>query len=218
MWKTGELGKATWSSANVTWQLNATGGSQGIQLGLAGSDPKRVQFCSVGDEVFPQAAEQFVRGDDLHVSYPQQEGSYSIEAVFKPIASTDQRLVIEVILSLETRLLDTHPTVDLVASRSAESAAPKETMPFRGCDPISLAASSGLSVAVLLGPHDAPFTANHSSDNELRLRLFGEFLEKGVIRKARPWIVLSTSDSGVADSELSELYAKLCASPLPLTS
>lgn len=214
MWKTGELGLATWSDADATWRLNATGGPQGIQLGLEGTNPSRVQFCSVGEDVFPQAAEQFVRGDELHVLFPQQEGSYSIEAVFKPIVSGANRLVIEVILSLETRLLNTHPTVDLVAHGSGNATAASASA---GCDPISQATADDISVAVLLGPHDAPFTAKHSSDNELRLRLFGEFLEKGVIRKARPWIVLSTSDAGVTSEELKDAYAKLCASPLPLT-
>ncbi|EMI18005.1 hypothetical protein RMSM_05072 [Rhodopirellula maiorica SM1] len=222
MWKTGELGLATWSDASTTWQLDATGGPQGIQLGLAGGDPKRVQFVSVGEDVFPQATEQFVRGDELHVSFPQQEGSYSIEAVFKPITSSAKRLVIEVVLSLETRLLDTHPTVDLVAAGSRDASSVSDPSPSAGCDPISQAIAGDISVAVLLGPHDAPFTANQSSADQLRLRLFGEFLEKGVIRKARPWIVLSTSDADAADTgvtsdELKAMYAKLCASPLPLT-
>ncbi|WP_442505969.1 hypothetical protein SH528x_004788 [Novipirellula sp. SH528] len=217
MWKTDELGLATWSDANATWQLNAIGGTQGIQLGLAGTEPSRVQFCSVGEDLFPGATEQFIRGDELHVLLPQQEGSYSIEAVFKPIASSEKRLVIEVILSLETRLLDTHPTVDLVAKGSSETAAASDSASSIGCDPISQATSDMTSVAVLLGPHDAPFTAKHSSGDELRLRLFGEFLEKGVIRKARPWIVLSTSDSAITSGELQDAYAKLCASPLPLT-
>ncbi|TWU21022.1 hypothetical protein Pla52o_40540 [Novipirellula galeiformis] len=226
MWKSNELGSATWSDANAVWRFNTSGGAQGIQIGLEGENLSRVELTSVADDTFPTATEQFIRGDQLHVQFPQDAGSYSIEAVFKPIRSSENQLLIEVTLSLETLWLDTHPTVDLVArggggkvacdNAQANANADSQT---GHCAPISLANSQAeaVSVAVLLGQHDAPFSTDCSTDDELRLRLFGEFLEKGVTRKARPWIALSKSTSPFTTSELTAAYAELCASPLPLT-
>jgi len=67
------------------------------------------------------------------------------------------------------------------------------------------------------GPHDQPFTTNHSTDSLLRLRLFGEFLEKGVIRRGRPWLVIDVSGQVPAENRLVSLWQQLCGSPVPLT-
>ena len=56
------------------------------------------------------------------------------------------------------------------------------------------------------------------TDTLLRLRLFGDFLEKGVIRKARPWIVITRGETPPSESELESLWKSLCESPLPLTA
>ncbi len=213
MWKVDDLGLATWTCDGSSWQIDARGGKYGIEIGNG-----RVSLESVGKAAFPSASEQFLRGDQLHVSFPEQSSSaemetYSIDAVFRPIESRKGRFILEITLSLQTLLLDTYPTLDIVAKGETNVKAPKGL-----CGPITKATTGNHAIAILLGPHDGPFTANHCSAEELRLRLFGEFLEKGVIRKARPWIALSDPVSKFSDAELERAYADLCESPLPLAS
>ena len=126
-------------------------------------------------------------------------------------------MVLEVTIAIETTFLDTHPKLDLVVTggdvRTLDVAA---FTAVTGSPPISICQREA-GVAVLLGPHDAPFTTNQSSDHEIKLRLFGDFLEKGVIRKARPWLVIDRGRE-FGDSQLRRLWGELSQSPLPLTS
>ena len=129
-------------------------------------------------------------------------------------------LVLEVTISIQTDLLDTHPRSRcrcIVHIRW--SVLPRSVKQFgdAGSPPISVAVSEDHFTGVLLGPHDSPFTTNHSSDSLLRLRLFGDFLEKGVIRKARPWIVIDRSGGSASRLQLESWWKQLCGSPLPLT-
>ncbi len=221
MWKTNELGKAQWLSDGETWDFDARGGQAGIQ------------FCdctmaSVDDDRLPVAAEQFVRGDQWHVNFPQDDGTFSLRLVFYPIRSTANQLVIEVCTSIQTDLLDTHPKIDVgtkcedidsfIPTHPSNELLLDHRVAGTGCAPISLAKAKGRSVAILLGPHDSPFTSDHSTDMQLRLRLFGEFLEKGVIRRARPWIVINRNGSQrPTQADLRADWNLLVASPIPLT-
>ena len=158
------------------------------------------------------------------MNYPQAAGStYAERLAFMPIQTTKNLIVLEVTISIQTDLLDTHPKIDIDSCcRSIDSHVPTDEsgddeVEGAGSAPISVAASKGHSVSVLLGPHDSPFTTNHSTDSLLRLRLFGEFLEKGVIRKARPWIVVDRSGDPSSEQQLEKWWKQLCGSPLPLT-
>ena len=83
---------------------------------------------------------------------------------------------------------------------------------------MTIAKSDTTFVAIFLGTHDSPFTTELSTPESLQLRLFGEFLEKGVIRKARPWILLSHAPSEPSQSELQAIWDQLASRPLPLAS
>lgn len=221
MWTTENLGLAQWSEAASTWNVDARGGKNPVTLSNAEINDGRplFQLCAV-DGALPTASEQFTRQRSWHVNYPQEEQSYALRLAMKPIESTPTLLVMEMTISLQTDLLDSHPTLDLdVDCHSIDSVVPSDPtgddmVPASGSAPISIASSDGHSVSILLGPHDSPFTTNHSTDSRLRLRLFGDFLEKGVIRKARPWIVVGQQSP--TENELIELWNQLCKSPLPL--
>lgn len=230
MWTINSMGRAQWRSADSVWSIDARGGVHGI-----GTDPAddsiggAVTFAPVEHDAFPIADEQFVRGDQWHVNYPQGDHSYALRLQWVPIETTSTRLVIEACLSIQTDLLDSNPTIDIDApcervgslgvhdARYPDHASDQTEAGCPGSPPISIANSSGHTIAVLLGPHDAPFTSNHSTDTRLRLRLFGEFLERGVIRRARPWIVIDRSGTRPTDDELQSLWQQLVQSPLPLT-
>ncbi|MEM1070004.1 MAG: hypothetical protein AAGI63_13975 [Planctomycetota bacterium] len=222
MWETDELGLATWVAGDASWSLNARGGDAGIAV--LGEDGQRLfEFAAVEDDQLPVADEQFVRRDQWHVNFPQGESSYALRMVFRPLQVDAMQLVLESTVSIQTSLLDTHPKIDLnIDCRDIDSFVPDDpsgdnTLDTKGSAPISVAKNRDVSIAVLLGPHDSPFTTNHSTDTLLRLRLFGDFLEKGVIRRARPWVVIDRSGETPSEEQLTELYRKLCGSPLPLS-
>ena len=219
------------------WSVDARGGARGIRVirhDADGSEPDSrdtvVALQPVGRDSLPVLAEQFIRGDELHLSYPQREGSFALRLVLKTIALTDRALVLEVVLSVQTDLLDSHPKIDIVAGpgRTRRLSETQHSHPVTrpaaatGSAPIAVCGHSLGEVAVLLGPRDCPFTRDQSGDDELRLRLFGDFLEKGVIRKARPWIVVSGFDGDPSaepmdDAGLRDRWLELSESPLPLT-
>lgn len=232
MWTTDQLGLAVWRDQASVWYLDARGGEHGVGViatteaddGAFAESRRFVSLSPVDQDVLPTAGEQYVRGDELHVNYPQAVGSsYAVRLAFKPIETSKNSIVLEVTISIQTDLLDTHPKIDVDAfCGSIDSQVPTDPsgddeVAGVGSAPISVAASKGHSVSVLLGPHDSPFTTNHSTDSLLRLRLFGDFLEKGVIRKARPWIVIDRSADAPSEEQLEEWWTKLCGSPLPLT-
>ena len=231
MWKTDQLGLAAWRDDHSPWYLDARGGGCGIGMtdtDASGDDDfgqpgQLFSLSPVDQRTLPAAGEQFLRGDELHVIYPQGDGVYELQIVFRPIESRPQYLVLEATIAIQTDRLDTHPKLDLdVPCETIRSIVPADPSGYdevgRGAAPISVTTSHDHSTCVLLGPNDSPFTSDHSSDSQLRLRLFGDFLEKGVIRKARPWMVLSHCELPPSETELQRWWKQLCESPLPLTS
>jgi hypothetical protein len=239
MWTTDQLGLAVCRDHASAWYLDARGGEHGVGViattqadddGAFADSRRFVSLSPVDQDVLPAAGEQYVRGDELHVNYPQAAGSsYAVRLAFKPIETAKNLIVLEVRISIQTDLLDTHPKIDVdTFCRSIDSRVPTDPqfptdssgddeVEGVGSAPISVAVSKEHSVSVLLGPHDSPFTTNHSTDSLLRLRLFGDFLEKGVIRTARPWIVIDRSADAPGEEQLEKWWRQLCGSPLPLT-
>jgi hypothetical protein len=222
MWNASEteIGLATLVVGSRSIQVDARGGTHGISVTTAGASA--VSLCPIDEDQLPIAGEQYVRGDGWHVNFPQGDSSYALRLSFEACEIRSNRVVLEICVSIQTDLLDLHPKLDVeVDCQDIDSLVPsdadgQDTVAGAGVAPISIAKGAGSSVSVLLGAHDFPFTTNHSTDMTLRLRLFGDFLEKGVIRKARPWIVFDLD--GSADNEaLQTTWKQLCDSPLPLT-
>lgn len=230
MWTTDQLGLAVWRDNGSAWYLDARGGKFGIGVVVTDdAEPKAFDaperffsLAPVNQHSLPSAGEQYVRGNQWHVNYSQGDGSYALRLAFKPIETSKDLIVLEATISLQTDLLDTHPMVDIQAAcRSIDSFVPAALSSTAeaenvGPTPVFVASSDDHHVGVLLGPHDGPFTTNHSTDSLLRLRLFGDFLEKGVIRKARPWIVIDRSGKP-SQTQFEVWRNQLSDSPLPLT-
>jgi hypothetical protein len=223
MWTTDQIGLATWTESGSSWSVDARGGKHGIGVLAADAGTRYVSLTPVDQNELPLAGEQFVRGDQLHLNYPQGDGLYAIRLVLQPIVTETNLLVLEAMISIQTDLLDSHPKVDIdIDCQSIDSIVPSDLsgddeVEGAGSAPISLAANEQHCCSVLLGPHDRPFTTNHSTDSLLRLRLFGEFLEKGVIRRGRPWIVIDRSGTVTSEDRVQSLWQQLCESPVPLT-
>ena len=226
------MGLAAWTDTHRTLRVDARGGAHGIRLSIEGSPS--VSLAPVDEHTLPSAGEQYVRGNQWHVNFPQSDSSCALRLSFGVIDAAEDRMIVEACVSIQTDLMDLHPKLDIeIDCQDIDSIVPSDllTDPQEGLSldhdevtgsgtaPISIAKgfndSSG-STTVLLGPHDHPFTTNHSTDMLLRLRLFGDFLEKGVIRKARPWIVFDAQQRP-QDSQLEKDWRQLSQSPLPLT-
>jgi len=195
-----------------------------VSIGFGRSEKPLVQWIAADQDAMPKLAEQFVRGDQWHLSFPETENdTYSLRIVLRPIAIEGDGLLMESVISLQTRLLDTHPTVDMVAkgdNNEAISASEVEcgVAVSSGSNPITITHGPDGSAAFLMGTRDYPVTSDFSDVEGLRLRLFGEFLEKGVIRKARVWIRIVPSSNSLDRQELMEMFQELENTPLPLRS
>ncbi|MEM9646448.1 MAG: hypothetical protein AAF989_15760 [Planctomycetota bacterium] len=228
MWKVLDDGIGEWVSEESSWRVDARGGEHGIRFQGNQSGGTLVSLVPVADHRISKLSESFVRGDAWHLSYPQQEGGFSLDLVLRPVEASKKRLVLESTISIETTLLDSHPTVDLLAtgdgfqawSPPGESDWAKERFSgsTTGASCLSGVVKENVAISVLLGRRDYPFTLDLSDDSEIRLRLFGEFLEKGVIRKARPWICLENGVDDIQEEQGIQLWKRLQNSPLPLAS
>lgn len=208
LWKTSQDRD---QDTDLTLDLNP---SNQWSLGSAAC-PDAVRILPVApEERLPRPADDFLRDSEWHISCPQGDasdsvGTFGVHLVASHVATQVGALVMELIVSIQTTLLDSEPTLDLklqsdtAVSSSADNA-------------IHTAEVGSQRWSILLGPHDAPFTTNQSTSHELDLRLFGEFMEKGVIRKGRPWIVVESTSTAAAD--LGKILQQLTDSPLPLTA
>jgi hypothetical protein len=187
--------------------INAAGGASPIELHIG---KHCLQFAPVDTDKLPTCDEQFVRGHRWQLNYPQEDSAYGLRLSFEKIPTSGDALVIECCLSVQTDWLDSHPKVDFVLDGLTEIVS--DNVNDHGSARIQRMGTQDSSVAILLGPHDYPHTTTLSSPGKTSLRLFGEFLEKGVIRRARPWVVIGNQ----SDEQLIRLWDHLADSPLPL--
>lgn len=213
MWLTApnQLGIAGWRTGNSIWPLEVHPG-RGVTLGTRQA---AVCLSASDDSGLPELRDQYVRGDELHLSFPQAEPHiFGLKLCIRPIAGFDgssDRMGFETMVSIQTSFLDSHPTVDLSAMEPCRA---EKTDVGSNEVAFTFAAGEGRSI-VLLGRHDAPFTEIIEDETQTSLRLFGQFLEKGVIRRARPWVLLGQGAT-IAEDEVSATAAQLSASPVPL--
>jgi hypothetical protein len=138
-------------------------------------------------------------------------------------------------VAVETTFLDCHPMLEvLVHGKEHESystggfaddetALPASMVVNETANlapPILSIRNHGDSLAVMLPPRDWPMTGFRDDVGGCYYRLFEEFLEKGVIRKSRIWIVpLAPHGLGRPTlPTLQPLYRQLCGIPMPLTA
>lgn len=210
MWKIQELANATFEAAHPV-RVQASGGAEPVAIHLGSSV---VQLAPVDQASLPICDEQFVRGDQWHLNYPQGDQPYALRLTLGVVANDKRALALECEVSVQTDSLDLHPQLDLRLDGHWHALDHEGSDSNDGGSPrIVRRRSNERTVAILLGPHDFPHTQTLTTDDRTTLRLFGDFLEKGVIRRARPWIVVGES---LSDQDLIDRWDQLAASPLPL--
>lgn len=229
-----------WPSAGLQLLKSVTGSATSSLLGVH-RGAERSQSNETAN-LWPLAvAETYVRGKDLVASYrPADDWPYSPQIYWQAdaLGAVDDLLgSLSLLVSLQTHLLDTWPAIgacsrvsrgetfhlSLGENGEAEVAAVKEviqvsptgvaTCVLRRFDdqPVSyveiMPASDFRELLVRPGAHDQPFA---------EWQLFADFLEKGVIRRARIHAALLPRKN---DLELAlECCKALERCPLPLTT
>jgi hypothetical protein len=185
----------------------------GSGLSLASANKFRLDSLLAVEFVTPHEPflkDCFVRQSDLIIAYPQREQrTFSLQLDYRIIESSEEQLLIELWVSIQTYLLDTHPTVKVIC--------PGLESPANTSQPI-VATVGDLSFAWFIHPRDQSDTklvADKASER-VQAQLFGHFMEKGVIRRAR--VRCLVSQSPLSQSAMDAVQSNFAESPLPLTA
>lgn len=193
-------------------------------------------------QLFPSLAETYFRGEDAIALFPQSEDAkFGLCVTYRVVGLSEQWLAVETIVALETNLLDSHPTVDLVLrgtneafedlevkhgasvitanngpSLQRKTVAPAAAYITSDADVAGDAAESHMTTVLMFPPSDQAAAGLIAQEESLlQIRLLAEFLEKGVIRKTRYWVTFWRHRPTYA--EILDCYIQLQQEPLPLT-
>jgi hypothetical protein len=164
---------------------------------------------SVGpDTPAPAPGEAYSRLDDFIVNFPQRYPwpfSYQLDVRVQP---DKDLLVAELWLSVQTSMLECNPQLCLV---------PKNPKAPWTCHP-QFICSADRRLALAVHPLDIPDSKLHASRSGSveRLDLFGQFMEKGVIRRGR--LLLVASNTSISEKRMKDMCSIFAASSLPLTA
>lgn len=210
--------------------VDGPGGSRGCQLTCdvdrecrgEGSENRNhlaaFQIHPASATTMPQLSESYVRGEDFVLHYAQQESdSFGLAVQVTPIEANGRMAVIQLTISLQTELLDSHPAIELSAAAVDDHSDRSLNPAVIGPRLLPVRDEQDVYGTVLLSPRDQQAAEDCSGGEALRVQLFGNFLEKGVIRKSRPWVVVWRGGPPEA-AEIGTLYQRLCQTPLPLTT
>ena len=167
--------------------------------------------------------EAYVRQNDLILRYEQSgEDLYTVQLNWRRLESQiTEGLALELWISVQTSLLDTHPAID-IRSRTPDAMWHILTLDDLSINKSDLAAiglvkKSGVTAMVMIDPSEARQAQKTLDRNEyFTLKLFGEFMEKGVIRRARLRFFAVTGE--ISRSKIAKQYRTFAESPLPLTA
>jgi hypothetical protein len=185
------------------------------------------------DDAKDEAPDAYVRGGDLIATYPATPDRSSRVQTYWRLRPDDDRLVVDVQVSVQTHRLDALPRVRLV-SRTPPGKIARLDWPSPSlvdCPAGRHAANSarGHCVLVVRGadwayvemihPHDLlSWTADSAASGAVLTHdLFDEQLEKGVILRARLRGVFAAGDVE-AEALATDAYHAFLAEPLPLST
>ncbi len=150
----------------------------------------------------------YVRQNDLIASFPERSPwRFGYQVDVRAVEQTqNESLCLEVWISVQTSLLDSHPMISLeIADESFDEMS------------AGVWTDAAKRTGVIMHPLDLADCQMNGSTKGLTMRIFGSFMEKGVIRRMRfRWIATSTSQPSHAFWE--EQYQEFSGSPLPLTT
>lgn len=181
---------------------------------------------------FPPLLEAYVRSGTLITVLPQDdEHNFGVSITHQVLISDENKLVLETVVAIQTSFLDSHPTIDLVANNidgevhgllatagrnhpvTLQHVREQAQHPPAGSRFVRSAHVG--SAYLLLPPSDrAVASVQPTATDAVCYRLLSEFMEKGVIRKARFWTCVWATTPELA--QLQQAYDELVQQPLPL--
>jgi hypothetical protein len=167
--------------------------------------------------------EAYVRQNDLIVRYEQSgDDLYTVQLNWRRLeCEIPDALSLELWISVQTALLDTHPVIE-VRSHTPDAQwhglnLHDLSIDKSDCTAIGLVKKSSVTAMVMIEPSDAQQARRIPDRSEnFTLRLLGEFMEKGVIRRARLRFFAVSGE--FSRSKIAKQYRKFTDSPLPLTA
>ena len=208
------------------WLFDLAQPRSGVQVGpRAGGPAAQLLQVVPSPQHACQIEDSFARGSDLMVRYGQSESdSFAFQLDFRAVprdALGPFECGLDLWLSVQTQLLDSHPTLEVRSEVAGArwSATDSDGRPAASDALAALSCrASSVAVAIFIHPSDRCqaelLSATEATSS--RVRLFGNFMEKGVIRRGRVRCLLGHAD--IDQRALSAAYASFAASPLPLTT
>ncbi len=230
MWEISGNGNAEFRANG--WKLVITSGepnTDGIRLlscreDLVGSSAR----IAIPGYELPPCSECYIRGDGLHLSFPvSQSNPIGLELVMMAIEADQQMFVVESVIGINTSLLDSHPDLKLEVGAGHpgfpiwgrvgwECSADDGDWVWMRAAPRPHGEGPAVSTSLLCDRRDLCSLAPASCDQDMSVRFFGDFLEKGVIRKVQPWWVWSNGP--LANRKATAIARYLSARPLALSN
>jgi hypothetical protein len=170
-----------------------------------------------------QLADAYVRGDDLVAAYkPTEAWPYDTQIYWQatdPASATELLSSMSLLVSLQTHLLDTWPTMCIETRLMADEVQHLERSATNACCILYRLAEVPITYAEIMPTSDMRrVTIGRGNDGAYHARweLFAEFLEKGVIRRARMHsiVVPRARDTEIASAACDAMDCR----PLPLTT
>ncbi|HBJ38375.1 MAG TPA: hypothetical protein DDZ51_27210 [Planctomycetaceae bacterium] len=230
MWEISGKGSAEFRANG--WKLVVTSGEpkvDGIRLlscreDLVGASAR----IAVPGYELPPCGECYIRGDALHISFPlSQTNPIGLELVMIAIEADQRTFVVESVIGIHTSLLDSHPNLQLEVGSGHpgfpvwgrvgwEKLIDDGNWAWMRADARHSGEGPGVSTCLLCDHRDLTSLSPERQGSSTSVRFFGDFLEKGVIRKVQPWWVWSNGE--VPSRKAREIARYLSSRPLALSN
>lgn len=180
-------------------------------LGVGGDDETTAADWPIADA--------YVRGRDLVVVYgPTPARPFTVEVYWSVVDEPRARLALEVVVSVQTELLECHPQFSVSSLVPAQAHSERAIVANQPRPLAIVPATRNWSLAELAPRADFPpaEVALEAIGIATRWRLEQEFMEKGVIRRVRVRALMLPADDAVTLAE--ESCDALGAESPPLTT
>ena len=173
-----------------------------LEVGLTPREKKENRFTT--GRPF---ADAYVRQKDLIAMFPQASAwNFGYQVDMRMLAESHQdALTMEIWLSIQTSLLDTHPQLELHLTGDR----------FQNLVENSWTSESS-RIGLLVHPLDQADCQIDLENDALEMRVFGRFMEKGVIRRMRFRLIVASGPKTAA--YWMDRSKEFSDSPLPLTA
>lgn len=176
----------------------------------------------------PPCNECYIRGDALHMVFPiSATDPVGLELVMTAIEADQDLMIVESVIGLHTSLLDSHPKLEMelgvghpgfpIWGRNAwEKFTESPDWVWMRAGQPNPKDGPTVSASLLCDRRDLSSLLTSDQETVPSVQFFGDFLEKGVIRKVQPWWVWS---NGPLQPRRANAIARyLAARPLALSN